>query len=413
MEIITSCRVCGSKDIIGFFDLGEQPLANSLLHSPDEKEDFYPLSLSYCKNCSLIQLNQTVEPEKLFSQYVWVTGTSKMARDFAERFYKELVLRTQNAKNGYVLEIASNDGTFLLPFQRDGYSVLGVDPAQNIVEIAEQNGVPTRCLFWSSEAATRILTERGPARIIFARNVLPHVANTEDFVRGLSLALYNEGTLAIEVHYAGTILEGLQYDSIYHEHLCYFTLKPLEYLLNKFGLFVFDIEESPISGGSIIVYAKKQKVDERPKVWYYRNKESSNNINSLKKWEDFAKRSYEHRDKILKILNKIVKSKKTMVGWGASARSSTMLNFCGINSSIISTIADQNRLKQGLFTAGSHISINDPDTVMKINPKFVVLLAWNFAEEIIENLERKFKYSDNYIIPLPNEPRIKKSSLST
>jgi len=407
------CRICGGENIKPFFDLGSQPLANSLLKKKNEKEDYYPLALCWCPDCSLTQLNYTVDPKKLFSNYVWVTGTSKMARDFAEQFYKELVLRTQNAKNGYVLEIASNDGTFLLPFQRDGYSVLGVDPAQNIVEIAEQNGVPTRCLFWGSEAATRILTERGPARIIFARNVLPHVANTEDFVRGLSLALYNEGTLAIEVHYAGTILEGLQYDSIYHEHLCYFTLKPLEYLLNKFGLFVFDIEESPISGGSLIVYAKKQKVDERPKVWYYRNKESSNNINSLKKWEDFAKRSYEHRDKILKILNKIVKSKKTMVGWGASARSSTMLNFCGINSSIISTIADQNRLKQGLFTAGSHISINDPDTVMKINPKFVVLLAWNFAEEIIENLERKFKYSDNYIIPLPNEPRIKKSSLST
>ena len=401
-----NCRVCEAGDLQRFFDLGKHPLANSLLDSADQKEERYPLALTWCPNCSLVQLNYTVDPKVLFTHYVWVTGTSKGARDFSEQFYKELVARTENPKEGYVLEVASNDGTFLLPFQQDGYEVLGVDPAANVVDMANEAGVPTRCLFWNSENALKLKTEKGPARMIFARNVLPHVANTQDFVEGLAEALEPGGVLAIEAHYARIILKELHYDSIYHEHLCYFTFKSLEFLLNKFGLFVFDVVQSPISGGSIVMYAQKQKLKETDAVAYYRDREMAERINEYSTWEQFAARSMEHRKKFTDLLTGYVDAGKILVGWGASARSSTMLNFCGIDSRLLPAIIDMNPLKQGKFTAGSRIPIVGPEEGLARNPDTIVLTGWNFADEIMKIAREKFGFQGSFIKPLPNEPKI-------
>lgn len=402
METISSCRICESENIVKFFDLGNQPLANSLLKKSEDREDYYPLSLSFCQDCSLMQLDQTIEPKKLFSQYVWVTGTSKTASTFAEDFYEKLVSRTLNPESGYVLELASNDGTFLKPFIRNGFTAIGLDPAQNICEEAEKNGVPTICDYWGSDSASRLLKERGPARIIFARNVLPHVANTKEFVRSIAECIHPDGTVAIEVHYAKTILEGLHYDSIYHEHLCYFTFKSLERLLNQYNLHVFDIQKSPISGGSIIVYATREKKrEEQPIVRIYREGEQQSKTNDLTSWIEFAKRSFEHREILKKTIHEYINNGERIVGWGASARSSTMLNFCGITSDILPVIADQSPLKQGLYTAGTHILVEDPTCVMERNPSCVFILAWNFSDEIIESLEKRYNFTGNVIIPLP------------
>lgn len=409
MKTINSCRICKNKEIKTFFDLGQQPLANSLLKSPDEKEKFYPLSLSWCPDCNLVQLNQTVEPKELFSEYIWVTATSETARKFAETFYKELISRFDKEKKRYVLEVASNDGTFLVPFIRNGYQVLGIDPARNIAEMAEKNGVPTKCCFFGRQAAEELVKEKGLAQIVFARNVLPHVANTRDFVDGLQFCLSNEGVLAIEVHYAKKILEELHYDSIYHEHLCYFTFKSIEKLLNDFNLFVFDMGVSLISGGSLIVYAKKGKTKEMPSVQFYRSQEEKSKVNAFKGWQDFAKKAFSHRQKLLDIIGNLSKEGEMIAGYGASARSSTLLNFCGINSNLISVIADQNPLKQKCFTAGSHIPIDSPEVMMSQNPKYILILAWNFANEIIKNLKNKFNYKGKVIVPLPNTPHLQKT----
>lgn len=411
IDTIKFCRICNSKNIQTFFDLGSQPFANSLLNSADEKENLYPLSLSYCQNCSLAQLDETADPKELFSNYVWVTGTSKSTQDFAQTFYKELIKRADKSIS-YVLEIASNDGTFLLPFTRNGYKVLGIDPAENIVEMAQKNGINTKCAFWDAKTSRAILKEQGPAPVVFARNVLMHVANIRDFIEGLSIILDESGTLAIETHYAKTILEELHYDYIYHEHLCYFTLKTLEKLLNDFGLYIFDVIESPISGGGIIVYIKKQKTGEEPIVQKYKDYETQNKINDFATWENFAKNSFLHKEKLLEILNCITAKNEAIMGYGASARSSTMLNFCGIDYKIIDVIADKNSLKQGKFTAGTHIPIVSPEEMMKRNPKHILILAWNFKDEIINYLESEFGYAGDYIIPLPNIPRIQKSRLT-
>lgn len=413
MKTITSCRVCQSqvrpgrsKNIVPFFDLGKHPPANQLLKSPDEKEDFYPLSLSYCQDCSLVQLNETVDPKKLFSEYVWVTGTAKTTKEYSEVFYKELVGRTHNSREGYVLEVGSNDGTFLIPFLRERYKVLGVDPAKNIAQLANKNGIPTLCRFFGTESAKEIVREYGPSNIVFARNVLPHVANTRDFAEGFALCLAEEGVGAVEVHYAGTIVEELHYDSIYHEHLCYFTLKTLERLLNDFGLYVFDIRESPISGGSLVAYVRKRKRKELPSVEKYRSKEKALKVNELQRWKEFAEKSYAHREKFKAILKKFSENGEIIAGYGASARSSTLLNFCGIDGRIIKSIADGNPLKQGLFTAGGHIPIESPEDMMRRNPSTIVILAWNFTEEIMEMLREKFSWHGKVVIPLPGEPRV-------
>jgi len=410
METIIACRVCSSKNIVGFFDLGKQPLANSLPARPDEREDVYPLSLSYCRDCGLAQLNETVPPGILFSQYVWVTGTSRTANEFAKKFHVELEARAGVQKEGYVLEVASNDGTFLRPFKEAGWKVLGVDPAENISEMAARSGIRTKCVFFGEAAANEIVKENsGTAWIVFARNVLPHVANTIDFTHGLRAALHEDGVLAIEAHYAKTILEELHYDSIYHEHLCYFTLKSLERLLNDSGLYVFDAVKSPTSGGSMVVYAKKKKVRERARVGELRAAETAARINELARWEEFAKRSFAHKDALNAMLRDAAGRGKVVAGWGASARSSTLLNFCGIDAKTISAIADLNPLKQGRFTAGTHIPINKAEEVMATNPRCMFILAWNFADEIMDALKNKFHYAGSAIIPLPNDPRLIRS----
>ena len=401
MKKINECRICKSKDIKEFFNLGDQPFANSLLKNPDEKENFYPLSLSWCPNCNLVQLNHTAEPKELFSNYVWVTATSKTAKEHAVNFYKEILSRTENLHDGYILEVASNDGTFLIPFVKNNYKVLGVDPAKNIVDMAVKNQVPTICGFFGQKLAMEIIEKHGHAKVIFARNVVPHVANLHDFIKGLRECLDDNGLLVIEAHYARKILEELHYDSIYHEHLCYFTLKSIEGLLNQYGLFIFDIKKSPISGGSLVLYIKKNKTEEKPIVQSYREIEKEIGLNELSNWEDFARRAYSHREELLKIMNGLKKESKSIVGYGASARSSTLLNFCGIDTRFISMIADQNPLKQGFYTAGTHIPINSPEKIMEKNPDYVFILAWNFADEIMKNLNDYKEAGGKFIIPIP------------
>lgn len=404
MKKISTCRICKSREIIEFLDLGKQPYANSLLKSPSEKESFYPLSLSFCRNCTLVQLNHTANPKELFSNYVWLTSTSSTAREYAVDFCKETVSRIKNLKNDYVLEIASNDGTFLKPFAQKGYKVLGIDPAKNIVDIAVSNGIPTVCEFFGVNSVKKIIKERGRAKTLIARNVLPHVANIHDFVEGMSMVLDDKGLLALEVHYAKTIYEQLHYDSIYHEHLCYFTVKSLETILNKYNLYIEDITKSPISGGSLVVYAKKTKTKESTYVLKLKLEEKQMKLNTLERWEDFAAKVKQHRKELLRILH--ANKNKVIVGYGASARSSTLLNYCNIDSKLISVIADQNPLKQGLYTAGTHILIDNPENVMRKNPDFFVILAWNFKSEIIKILKEKYKFSGKVLIPLPNDPEI-------
>lgn len=406
MKRITRCRACEDTNIKEFLDLGKQPYANSLLKNPTEKEKFYPLSLSWCSQCSLVQLNHTADPKELFSNYIWVTSTSSTTRKYAKAFCENTLSRIEKPTEGYILELASNDGTFLLPFKKKGCKVLGVDPAKNIVDLAVKNGIPTKCEFFGVSSARRIIKDFGPAKVIVARNVLPHIANLHDFIKGICISLDDKGLLVLEVHYAKKIYQELHYDSIYHEHLCYFTIKSLESILNLYNLYIEDIKTSPISGGSLVLYIKRGKIKESQVVKTYRRAEKKTKLNTFRRWSDFANRVKKHRKKLLEILNK--QQDEIIVGYGASARSSTLLNFCKIGTNYLSVIADQNPLKQGFYTAGTHILIENPDIVMKKRPSVIIILGWNFKDEIIKILREKYNYQSICILPLPNNPKIVK-----
>jgi hypothetical protein len=402
------CRSCGSGKLVPFLDLGKQPFANSLLKTADAPEKSYPLDLVFCEACSLVQLTYTADPKELFSNYIWVTGTSSTARNQAARFCDGTLARlTPGSAPRLVVEVASNDGTFLRPFQTRNIPVLGVDPAKNVADQANADGVPTLCAFFGADVARNLIAERGPVDLIIARNVLPHVANLHSFVEGLAAAAGNTGLVAVEFHYGYKILEGLQYDSIYHEHLCYFTVASVECLLQRVGLEIVDLEEGPINAGAMVLYARKAGIaTPSAAVAHYKAQEAKSGTNTLAAWHDFGAKVFRHRDQLLDILNSEVRAGRRTVGYGASARSSTMLNFCGITTSMLPEVADAAPLKQNLFTAGSHIPIRAPEQVFAGRPDNVLLLAWNFKDEIVNILTGRLGFSGGVIHPLPHAPVI-------
>ena len=255
---ISSCRICGKGQQNDILDLGEQPPANSLRENLNESLPLVPLSLIHCNNCKTVQLRDTVKPEFLFRKYVWVTGTSSTANSYSTFFCAEALKRLA-CKQPFVVEVASNDGTFLKRFKDKGLKVLGVDPAKNIAQMANDIGIPTLPEFFNKQIATSIINKDGRADCIYARNVIPHVENIHDITSGMAHCIKDEGLAIIEFHYAKNIMTELQYDSIYHEHLFYFSLQSICFLLESHGLWPFDFNVSPISGGSIALYCTKIK----------------------------------------------------------------------------------------------------------------------------------------------------------
>ena len=399
-ETINNCRVCNSIDIEEVLDLGNQPPANSLHKDNSDKPPLVPLRLLFCKDCCAVQLGETVDPEYLFNEYVWVTGTSSTAELYSRDFTKN-ALEVSGLKEPSVIEIASNDGTFLKCFQESGCEVLGIDPAKNIAEEASNRGIPTLSEFFSSELASDLVKNKGKADIVFARNVIPHVKAIHSIIEGINILMDDESTGIIEFHEAGLILKELHYDSIYHEHLFYFSLKTISFLLEKYDLFVFDVMPSPISGGSWVIYFSKTKRTKSKELNQAELSEEELGINDLETWLQFSRNVKDHAIKIKSLL-----PERRIMAYGASARSSTLLNYCGIGASNLVAIIDKNPLKHNLLSPGVEIPIISYEEGLEIlkKEKDIFLLAWNFEEEIIKDL-RKDGFTGNFIVPLPNDPR--------
>ena len=402
---IKKCRLCDSDEILRVIDLGKQPLANNLKSSRDDKLEIYPLVLCKCSRCHTLQLSVTVEPEVLFSDYVWVTGTSQVAKKHSQKFFLEAKKYLKNDKD-LVIEIASNDGTFLKPFYKNGFKVLGIDPAKNIAEMANQSGIKTLPVFFSSSKAKEIVNKYGSASLIFARNVIPHVPNAKDIIKGIANSLKQNGIGIIEFHRADIILKELHYDSIYHEHFFYYSIKSLTKLLEKFDLYPFDVIKSPISGGSYVMYFSNLKKEKTISLQNAELLEEELGIENVNSWTKFASKVEKHRFELKNILETMKINGKKIVGYGASARSSTLLNYCQISTEIIDLIIDQSEIKHDLFTAGTKIKITSPSEGMKNKPDAILLLAWNFKDEIIDQLKSRWNWSGDIIIPLPGKPKV-------
>lgn len=401
---ISYCRLCNSSDLDQILDLGTQPPANSLRTNCEYVLESIPLIICRCKQCTTVQLTETVAPEHLFRDYVWVTGTSQTARNYSKIFCEYIEQRCIHPSL-FVIEVASNDGTFLQRFREHGHRVLGIDPAQNLARLAETSGIPTIPEFFGLEISKRAVQLNGHADAVIARNVLPHVPDPNDVVAGIAHCLKNDGVGAIEFHWIDKILSELHYDSIYHEHFFYYSLHSINELLKRHQLVLFDVTESPISGGSLVAYFSKTP---RPASAMLTEKlafEEKRGLASLKAWREFATRSLEHRQQLKKIVEAKITAGKRLIGYGASARSSTLLNFCGIDHRHLTCIADQSPLKHDRYTPGTDVLIVSPERALAEKPDTILLLAWNFKDEILKQLADS-GFHGNVIVPLPNQPQL-------
>jgi len=399
-KLVKKCRICKSTKLKTILNLGNQPLANSL-RLKLTKQLLVPLNMLRCSECFTLQLSATVNPKHLFSKYLWVTGTSEGVKKYRDFFVKKIMSFHKTNKRK-LLEIASNDGFFLEKFKKNKFTILGVDPAKNIVKKANAKKITTIPAFFNKKTSKLIKEKYFSPNIVVCRNVIPHVENIHSVIGGISKVLEPDGKAYIEFHYAENLNKNLHYDYIYHEHIFYFTIKTMANLLEKYKLYAMDYFKSPISGGSIVLVAskKKQKISNNLKKLI--ELEKTNKINSKRYWKNFKQKCLKHKLVLNKTLKKFLKSGNKLSGYGASARSSTLLNFCKINNKHLNVIFDKNTMKNNLYTAGSNILIKKPLKKEFQGINCVVILAWNFKDEIIKFLKKEIKFKGYIVTVLPS-----------
>ncbi len=401
---IEKCRICGAKNLIKYLDLGETPLANSLLDTSEKTdgEIKYPLEVMYCKDCSLSQLSIVVNPEILFSDYVYHSSISKTFQDHCAEMAEKISRITNPSKEVLAVDIASNDGCLLKKFKNKGFRTLGVEPAKNLAEDANSKGIETVCSFWTIKTANEILGRYGEARIITATNVFAHVDDLNEFLKAINILLNKDGLFIIEVPYLSDLFTKNEFDTIYHEHLSYFLVKPLKKLYEKHNLKIINIEKYPIHGGSLRIYASKNTLKDETNVQDFLRLEEKETLYDIKTYEKFNKKVINVKGELLKLLKDLKNKDKKVGAYGASAKGNTLLNYCGIDSELVSFIIDDTRAKQHHFAPGSRIEIVDTSWLEKDKPDYLLLLAWNFAKEIKERTSKIYKSEVKYIIPIPN-----------
>ena len=398
---MSKCLICDYKKFNQVLNLNKQPLANSLRLKKKIKQKKYPLNLIQCKNCFTVQLDYVVDPKQLFEKYVWTTNSSKAVNNYAKFFFNKInkVLK----KKSKILEVASNDGTFLKYFKQKKHIVIGVDPAKNIAKIANKNQIRTIPKFFNFETSNSIKKKYKKFNFVFARNVIPHVKEVNSIIKGISNLLEDSGTCAIEFHYAGKIIDELHYDSIYHEHLHYFTIRTISKLFSKFKLYPYNVFKSPISGGSLVIFFSKINKKKTNLLEKLINVENQKKYNSYKTWKNFGIKSYSHKKMLYKTIQSYKNKDYYIVGYGASARSSTVINYTGLDEKTINHIIDNNILKINKYSPGTNIKIKKFSENIKSYSKLcIVIFAWNFKDEIIKSLKRS-KIKAKLIVPFPKK----------
>jgi SAM-dependent methyltransferase len=399
------CRSCGTPLTRTFLDLGETSLANSYL---DEEqlavpEPRYPLHARVCESCFLVQLDHSVAPEDIFTDYAYFSSYSDAWVEHARRFAESFTARLGLHAGSLVVEVASNDGYLLRHFRERGVPVLGVEPAANVAEVAVAAGIPTEVCFFGKATAARLFESGPKADLLVGNNVLAHVPDLNDFVGGMAIALAPGGVISIEVPHLLELIRHVEFDTIYHEHFSYFSLLAADRAFTQNGLRIFDVEELPTHGGSLRILACHAH-DARPEGDGLRRvqaAEASAGLDRLDTYEGFASRVERCRVSLLEFLAGARDRGELVAAYGAAAKGNTLLNYCAVGPADIAFVVDRNPHKQGRYLPGSHIPIDKPDRVWAEQPDYLVLLPWNLRDEIIGQMADIRSWGGRFVIPIP------------
>jgi hypothetical protein len=401
-----SCRFCGEKLQHTFADLGMSPLCESYvsLDGLNRMEPFYPLHVYVCQSCFLTQLEAFVSPEAIFSEYAYFSSYSDSWLEHAKNFTDMIVGRLNLNDKSHVMELASNDGYLLQYFVEKKIPCLGIEPAANVAIDAEKRGVQTVVEFFGRETAHELVKEYGRADLVIGNNVLAQVPDLNDFVAGTKIVLKPEGVVTMEFPHLMQLMIQNQFDTIYHEHFSYFSLIAVEKVFSAHDLVVFDVEELPTHGGSLRIYARHADDKLKPQTERFielKEKENDAGFNRLEHYFTFGEKVKETKNKLLEFLIKAKREGKSIAGYGAPGKGNTLLNYCGIRTDYIDYTVDRNPYKQGKYLPGTHIPIYDPQKITETRPDYVLILPWNFKDEIMGQMSGIREWGGKFVVPIP------------
>jgi SAM-dependent methyltransferase len=404
--LVTGCRSCGGRLSVTMADLGLQPPSNAFLASLAEAADErrYPLRAKVCESCKLVQVDYDVAPEELFGNYVYFSSYSDEWLAHAKAYCDMAQRRFSLGAASLAIELASNDGYLLKNFLRMGIPVLGIDPSATVAAAATQIGVPTLVEFFGERLASRLVSEGRRADLIIGNNVIAHVPQLNDFIAGIAVLLKPEGTVTIEFPHLLTLIEHVEFDTIYHEHYSYISLFALEQVFGRHGLRIYDVEELPTHGGSLRIFAShsaRANLEDSAALELVRRHEAAAGLPDLATYLRFAERVDDCRRSLLDFFAAAKREDKTVAAYGAAAKGNTLLNFCGATREDVSMVADRNPHKQGKLLPGTHIPVVSPEELMRNRPDYVLILPWNLQDEIRRQLQGIAAWGGRFVTPVP------------
>ncbi|MEO2047117.1 MAG: class I SAM-dependent methyltransferase [Pirellulales bacterium] len=401
-----TCRFCGAQLHHSFVDLGMSPLCESYISRSqlNQVEHFYPLHVYICERCFLVQLEEYVSADVIFTEYAYFSSYSDSWVDHAQQYVHKISKRLALGNNSLAVEVASNDGYLLQHFISLGIPVLGVEPADNVAQVAIKKGIPTRVEFFGKQSATRLVEEGLQADLLIGNNILAQVPDLNDFVAGIKILLKPDGVATLEFPHLLNLIEENQFDSIYHEHFSYFSFRCVERIFVTHGMTLFDVETLSTHGGSLRIYARHAEYDTlpiRPNVERLRLLEENAGLERLDSYARFEEQVKETKRNLLEFLIRANRNGKQVAGYGAPGKGNTLLNYCGIRTDLLDYTVDRNPYKQGKFLPGTHIPIYEPTRIKETRPEYVLILPWNLREEIMAQLAYIREWDGQFVTPIP------------